>query len=111
MKRFLLQTAANDLKFELVDQHIFDNRKFAIDGDGNPRYSENYAVSEGNRVEIHFEGNSQCLGGIARMLNVSGNLGQADEPTHVRFARGRSVWIYEVETGERWKRSSGQKAA
>jgi len=106
MRKFLLQLASSELKFELVDQHIFDNRKFAVDVDGQPRYANNYALLDGNELKIHFEGNAQCLGGLNRMLGLNGNLGQANEPTHVRFNKGRSQWIYEVETGEKWKKAA-----
>ncbi len=106
MTKFLLQLAGNELKFDVVDQHVFDNRKFAVDTKGEPRYTENYAVVDGNNLRISFNGNSSCLGGINRILGLNGNLGQSDEPTHVRFSKGRSKWIYEIATGEKWKKAA-----
>ncbi|RDJ35704.1 MAG: hypothetical protein DWQ19_12870 [Crenarchaeota archaeon] len=104
---YLLQLAASPHRFEQVDQFIFDNRKFVVDDEGNPRYTENYAVRDGGKVTIHMTNiDGQMVGGIDRILGFNGNLGQASEPTHVHIHKGRSRWLYEVATGSKYKKAA-----
>jgi hypothetical protein len=112
MKRILLQLASNELKFEAVDDHVFKNRKFAVDVDGEARYTGNYAIVDGFQATIHFDKiNAQIVSGLARMLNISGNLGTFDEPTHVRFHKGNSKFTYDIQTGEELRPRLVRKAA
>ncbi len=110
MRTFFLQLTTDENKFENVDQHVFDNRRFALATDGQPRYTENYFTFNGQNVEIHCENISALMiAGISRMLgnglNAAG-VGRYDEPDCINFRKGRSEYLYQIEAGTKWKKAA-----
>lgn len=113
MKECFLELCSEPGRFEQVNQFVFDSRKFALNNEGEQRYTDHYIiVHDDGSVEMNFRGDAKVVGVICRMLgqqpptNASSVRGFYDEPTHVRFRRGNSRFLYDLETGERWKRAA-----
>jgi hypothetical protein len=113
MKAFYLELSDEHGRFEAVNQFVFDHRSYALNDDGNPRYTEHYiVVNDDGSVEINYVGRVEDVGVICRMLgqqppiSACSSKGFFDEPTHVRFYCRRSHFLYDLQTGERWKRAA-----
>ena len=110
MRKYFLQLWSDLNKFENVDQHVFDNRKFALDDNGEPRYTENWFSVDNNNVEIHCA--EICTGLIAGINRMLGNsvtaqgVGKYDEPDCVNFRKGRSEYLYQCGTQTKWKKAA-----
>ena len=104
--KYFLQTAVDAERFEEVPEAVFKDRKWAVDVDNNPRYTGNYFVVDGMDVNIHCDKIPvRLIGGINRMIGngpQDSRNGIGDEPTHVNFKRGRSSWIFECATGQKY---------
>lgn len=102
---YFLQLASDADVFEKVPEEVFKDRKFAVDAEGNKRYTDNWFFSDGVTINLHLDSIPRdFLGGLTRLFGVTNNrAGRFDEPTHIQFVRGRSRWLQEVETGRRWR--------
>jgi hypothetical protein len=94
--------------FEEVDKFVFANRKFARNGE-KPRYTENYVSVVDGEVEVVMKATTApIMGHVARLLGAQVPSGRTDfcqEPTHIQFTKGRSVFQYELATQTKWKRA------
>lgn len=102
---YFLQLVSDEQVFEKVPEDVFKNRKFAVDAEGNKRYTDNWFSSDGATISLHLDSIPvDFLGGLTRLFSVTNQrVGRFDEPTHVEFVRGRSRWLHELETGKRWR--------
>ena len=112
MKACYLKLNDGTGRFEKADEYVFQNRTFAIDSLGEPRYTGDFILIHDNGfMEIAFVGPTNAIGIICRMLgeqlptNVCSSKGYYDEPTHIYFKRGRSEFLYDLQNGYRWKKA------
>jgi hypothetical protein len=108
--KYFIQLVESNLKFECVDQHVFDNRNFALADDGGPRYTANWFSSIPGSVDIHCDNLSPGLiAGINRMVGnptTQQGLGTFTEPDSVSFRRGRGEYLYKLTDQTKWKRAA-----
>ena len=107
----LKRQKANGLpRFEEVDEFVFKERTHALDADGEARYTGNYfTLHETEGVEAHFSGDTRGLVVMAQLCGIKPERiersnGLAIEPAMVKFQKGRSRFIYELATGEKFKK-------
>lgn len=107
MAEFFLKTAANT--WEEVPEYVAKNAKFALDGEGRPRYSDVSVIKENQCIKATGVLTSRDLSILARVLNITPLLGNNIEgriltPEAIQFKKGNSNRLYQVATGEIWKK-------
>jgi hypothetical protein len=107
--RYLVRLA-NEFAFEEVPESIFAKRIFAVDDEGNPRYSNDHVIIfEGHICLMHLENvGTDTLGRIMRAIGVtiptnSVPNGFIREPSHVKFREKGRRFLIEATTGQRYK--------
>lgn len=71
--RYLIRLNGEQCQFEEVTETVFQQRKYAVDDKGEPRFAEQYAVlnDAGNIVQMRLDGmNLAHFGSLARALGV-----------------------------------------
>lgn len=113
MKACYLKLNDGSGRFERVDEYVFKNRAFALDANGESRYTEDYVlVHDQGMLDINFSGPVNSIGVICRILgeqpptSASSSKGFYDEPEHVYFKRAKSEYLYDLHNGKRWKRAA-----
>lgn len=107
------------IAFEEVTADVFEDREFALNDEGMPRYHNDYIIVDNGEI-IHME-LSDChinaIGLICRFLKIPAFTGTMPDgivrtPSHIRFqkktAKKDNVWLLECATGIKFK---AQKAA
>ena len=112
MPEYYLELNDGSGRFEKVDEHVFANRKYAVDSESEERYTHNYFSVENGVTTIEFQTvKPEALAVVCRVLGVNMSVGAVtrgfyDEPTHVNFRKGRYEWLYDVKSGQRWKKAA-----
>lgn len=109
--RFFIRLNGSE-KFEEVSEQVFMDRRLALNDSDLPRYADDhFVVSDGHIQEMQLRGiKKQILPIISRILGlpeVAGSTvgGWCSEPTHVKFKKGRSRWLLEVQSGTKYRQS------
>lgn len=70
--RYLIRLNGETCQFEEVTEAVFTQRKYAVDDNGKPRFSEQFAVlNNGNIVQMRLDGiNLGHFGSLARAMGV-----------------------------------------
>ena len=111
---YFVQLYDDPCQWESVPERVFVDRKFALDTDGNPRYTENWFITvkeegEPMKLSIHCdEVPVELLGMLARLYQIhtspsSPAVGKILQPEVVLFQKGRSRFLFHCETGKRYK--------
>ena len=98
-------------QFEQVSEYVFKNRKHALNDEGGPRYTDCYVTVAGEDVQMVLVGNKALLSLVCRMLQVREMTGTVNGgiyvvPSHIPFSKANSNWLYEVMTGNIYKRAN-----
>jgi len=109
--KFYLELNDGSGRFESVTKYVFDNRRYALDNEGNARYTDNFILVDGTSVCVTYDGPANTLGVICRMLGQEVPKGAAvggfyDEPEFIPFKKGQSRFLYQLETDTRWKKAA-----
>jgi hypothetical protein len=98
--------------WEQVTKYVFDNRKLAIDLEGNARYDGDYMIIEGREITMNGTITFEEMGKLSRYLKLETPMGAyspiINEPETVNFKRGNSVTLHCLKTGENWKRQAAR---
>lgn len=108
--RYLLRLE-DGKSWEDVNQHVFNNRKFAVLPDGSRRYNDDFIqVLETGHILINGLVSVEELGKICRLLSINlPNHAYAPivkEPESVEIHKGRQKYLHQLKTNENWVRKA-----
>lgn len=110
--RYFIRLDLEDrIAWEEIDKTVFDNRKEALDSQGENRYiHEDYVIlfSDGE-IKVQYSGALNGLTLLMRMVGAKSWDGKLDQPifespTHIKFkTKFGGLWMYELETKQKFR--------